>query len=85
MKLLLEGLKKRLVALNITLTVDESAESVILEHGYNPEFGARPLKRTIQRKVEDLLSNAIIDGKLKSGDAITLYGEDGVIRFSRIN
>ena len=84
-KLLLEGLKKRLVSLNVTMTVDESAESVILEHGYNPEFGARPLKRTIQRKVEDLLSNAIIDGKLKSGDAITLYGEDGVIRFSRIN
>ena len=83
--LLLEGLKKRLTALNVTMTVDVSAESVILEHGFNPEYGARPLKRTIQREVEDLLSNAIIDGKLKSGDAITLYGEDGVIRFSRIN
>ena len=83
--LLLEGLKKRLLAMNVTLTVDVSAEKVILDHGYNPEYGARPLKRTISREVEDLLSNAIIDGRIRSGDAIVLYGDESGIRFTQIN
>ena len=84
-ELLLDGLKKRLLAMNITLTVDASAKDVILERGYNPEYGARPLKRTIAREVEDLLSNAIIDGSLRSGDEIVIFGDEKGIRFTQIN
>ena len=84
-KLLLEDLKKRLEGMNITLTVDETAEEVILNRGYNPEYGARPLRRTISQNVEDLLSTAIIEGRLKSGAHIRIYGENGSIRFCQIN
>ena len=84
-KLLLDGLKKRLEGMNVTLTVDVTAEDFILERGYNPEYGARPLKRTISREVEDLLSNAIIAGKLRSGDEIVIYADNEGIKFAKIN
>ncbi len=84
-RLLLAGLEKRLKEMNVALTVDASAERAILERGYDPEYGARPLKRTIQREVEDMLSNAIITGRLKSGAHIKLYGEDQKVRFVQIN
>ncbi len=83
-KLLLNGLKKRLESMNVTLTVDVTAENVILEKGYNPEYGARPLKRTISREVEDMLSNAIITGELQSGDSIVIYGDSDGIHFCQI-
>lgn len=83
-KLLLGGLKERLAKMGITLVVDETAENVILNHGFDPEYGARPLKRTIAREVEDLLSNAIIAGELKKGDCITIYGDRDRIRFAKI-
>jgi ATP-dependent Clp protease ATP-binding subunit ClpC len=81
---LLGGLKERLAKMGITLVVDETAENVILDHGFDPEYGARPLKRTIAREVEDLLSNAIIAGELKKGDCITIYGDRDRIRFAKI-
>ena len=79
--LLLNGLKKRLEGMHITLTVDVTAKQVILDRGYNPEYGARPLKRTISHDVEDLLSTAIIEGKIKNGANVLLYGDSGSIRF----
>ena len=83
--LLLNGLKKRLENMNIALTVDTTAKEIILNRGYNPEYGARPLKRTISHDVEDLLSTAMIEGRLKSGAKIVLYGENGNIFFAPIN
>jgi ATP-dependent Clp protease ATP-binding subunit ClpA len=71
--------------MNIALTVDTTAKEIILNRGYNPEYGARPLKRTISHDVEDLLSTAMIEGRLKSGAKIVLYGENGNIFFAPIN
>ena len=58
--------------LNITLEIDDKASAYIAEQGYKPEFGARPLKRAIQRYVEDVLSENYVNGLLKNGDSVTL-------------
>ncbi len=78
-RLLLAGLVGRLKAKRITLKFEESAADVILDIGYDPEYGARPLKRVITRHVEDMLSEEIISGNIKPGDTVTLKGENGRI------
>lgn len=84
LKLLLDDLKARMKCLNITLTVDESAELVLLNHGFDPEYGARPLKRVIQREVEDLLSEEIIAKRIVKGSQICLYGKNDEICYDEI-
>lgn len=79
--LLLADLKKRLKAKRITMIVDETAEKVILSRGYDPEYGARPLKRVIQRLIEDMLSEEIISGAIVEGDVIKIYGENNSIGY----
>ncbi len=84
LKLLLTDLKSRIESLGITLTVDESAELVLLNHGFDPEYGARPLKRVIQREVEDLLSEEIIGNRIVKGDKVRLYGKNDEIYYDKI-
>lgn len=57
----------------------DSALDILAEEGYDPEYGARPLRRAIQTKVEDLLSDEIISGNIKAGDKITIGGSQGSI------
>ena len=54
----------------ITLTVTDEAKQLLATEGYDPAFGARPLKRTIQRMVQNPLAMALLEGKFKDGDAI---------------
>jgi ATP-dependent Clp protease ATP-binding subunit ClpB len=76
---------KRLADQRITLTVGEAAKQLLAREGYDPIFGARPLKRAIQRKLLDALSLQILAGKFKEGDAIKVDAEkDGdALVFSR--
>jgi ATP-dependent Clp protease ATP-binding subunit ClpB len=71
--------QQRLAARRITLVITPLAEAVLAAEGYDPAFGARPLKRVIQREVVDRLSNDILSGKLADGDKITLDAIDGVL------
>lgn len=57
---------------NITLNITDKAKELLADHGRDPQFGARPLKRAIQREVLDQLAMAIIDGKAKEGDSIQI-------------
>ncbi len=57
---------------NITLTITDAAKELLAQHGRDPQFGARPLKRAIQREVLDQLAMAIIDGKAKEGDSLQI-------------
>ena len=84
--LLLNALKKRLYETGIELRIDDSAKREILKRGYDEEYGARPLKRVLRREVEDLLSDEIISGKLRKGDAVMLYADEqnGAIRYALI-
>ena len=70
--LMLEGLKKRLMANEIIAEFTEDAVSLIAKNGFDPVYGARPLRRAIQNEIEDMLSEAIIDGSVKTGDSIRI-------------
>ena len=69
---LMNDLKKRLATKGIGLKVDEKAKNYLIEEGYDPKNGARPLRRKIEEEVESLLSEEIIAGNLKKGDIPTL-------------
>jgi len=66
----LERVRKRLADQNIALTLTPEAKKLIAREGYDPIFGARPLKRVIQKKVLDALSLEILSGRFKDGDRI---------------
>jgi ATP-dependent Clp protease ATP-binding subunit ClpC len=68
--------------MNITLKVQNNAKELIAEIGFDQKYGARPLKRTIQNKVEDQLAEEILEGKIKSGDVVTVGVRGKDIKFS---
>ena len=75
--LIIEDLNKRLADKELRIELSEEAEQFIVENGYDPVYGARPLRRAIQSEIEDMLSEAIIDGRVNSGDEITIGVLDG--------
>ena len=78
-------LQKRLAGRKITLTLSEAAEKWLADEGYDPVFGARPLKRVIQRSVQDPLAELILAGDVKDGDEIAIdAGVDGLIIGDRV-
>ena len=78
--LMIKDLSRRLEDKRLEVTVTEAAKDYIIENGYDPIYGARPLKRFIQSKVETLIARAIIADKLKEGDKLTVdCDENGLI------
>ena len=78
--ILLEEVFKRLLEKNINLNVTERFKDRLVEEGYNPSYGARPLRRAIMRLLEDSLAEEILSGKISEGDAITVdVGEEGKV------
>ncbi len=71
-KLMLNELGKRLETNEIKAEFTDAAIDAIVKAGYDPTYGARPLRRAIQSKIEDMLSEKIIDGAIKVGDSITV-------------
>jgi ATP-dependent Clp protease ATP-binding subunit ClpC len=61
----------------IGLEVSDEAKDLLIELGYDPEFGARPVRRVIQDRLEDMMSEDILSGKLKTGDVARVGVEDG--------
>ena len=76
---LIDDLKRRLATKGIGLRVDETAKNYLIEKGYDPKNGARPLRRCIEDEVESMLSEKIIAEELKKGDIPTLKLEKGKI------
>ena len=74
-------LSKRLASRKITVTVTESARLLVAELGYDPTFGARPLKRLIQQKLENDLAGRIIAGEVADGDHVTISAEGKTFTF----
>ncbi|MDD6098204.1 MAG: AAA family ATPase, partial [Oscillospiraceae bacterium] len=75
--LMLDDLQKRLDDKHISINVSPEAKNYIVECGYDPNFGARPLRRFIQRKVETLIAKKIISCNLSAGDIISISLENG--------
>lgn len=78
-ELLSEDIVGRLAEMNIDLKITHTAIDVIAEAGYNPEYGARPLKRAIQTEIEDRLSDALLAGDVIPGDKVTIGARSGEI------
>jgi ATP-dependent Clp protease ATP-binding subunit ClpC len=79
--LLLEETRRRLHAQNVTVQFAPAAVDWITEHGYQPEFGARPMRRTIQREVDNQLSKMLLDGQVRPGQQVTVDVRDGHLAF----
>ena len=76
----LEGLRRRLADRRITLEVNEAARHYLAKIGYDPVFGARPLKRAIQREVETPVARLIVAGKLRDGGSVRTYVAGDALR-----
>ncbi|MEW2378166.1 ATP-dependent Clp protease ATP-binding subunit [Micromonospora sp. NPDC047812] len=79
--LLLEETRRRLHAQDIQVHFTTAAVDWIAEHGYQPEFGARPLRRVIQREVDNQLSRMLLESAVSPGQKITVDARDGKLAF----
>ena len=81
---MLESLKKRLEEQQIGLDVTSAAKDYIIDNGYDPVYGARPLKRFIQRTVETIMARKIIGNYFSAGDtAVVDYDGDSLTVYKR--
>jgi ATP-dependent Clp protease ATP-binding subunit ClpB len=79
----LKNLYQRLADRKIKLEVTERAKELLANEGYDPAFGARPLKRAIQRLLQDPLSMSILEGEFKDGDTVKAEAKKGEMVFSK--
>ena len=79
---MLHEISLRTMENGVELTVSHDAAELLLDRGYDPKYGARPLRRAIQKMVEDTLSNMILEGDIKSGDKVSVTTENGELKFS---
>ena len=76
-EIMVEGLRKRLADQSLKLELTEAAKALIIERGYDPLYGARPLRRMLQSSVETLIARTILRGDLAAGATITVDVENG--------
>ncbi|GHO75224.1 chaperone protein ClpB [Ktedonobacter sp. SOSP1-85] len=77
-------LRPRLAERHITLQLTDAAKDYLAEEGYDPHFGARPLKRTIQKEVENRIARAILDGSVRDGDTVQIDVQNGKLALRSI-
>jgi ATP-dependent Clp protease ATP-binding subunit ClpB len=80
----LAGLLKRLEERKIALELSEDARTLLVDEGYDPVYGARPLKRTLQRRVLDPLAMGVLQGEFGEGDTVYVDAKDGHIQLHRV-
>ena len=83
--LIIKDIQKRLDEKGIEIHLSDSAKELLIAEGYDEEFGARPLKRLIQRKIENEISTMIISGKVSDGIKINITASDGNLKFKKTN
>ncbi len=82
--ILLASINKRIKEqMNMTIKLDDAARNYIIDNGYDEKYGARPLKRALQSKVEDELAEKILEGTFKSGDTVLVGLSDDKLTFSK--
>jgi ATP-dependent Clp protease ATP-binding subunit ClpB len=80
----LRGLVKRLEDRKIRVELTDRAKDLLIAEGYDPTYGARPLKRTIQRRVLDPLAMRVLQGEFHEGDAVRIDAPSGELEFARV-
>jgi len=79
----LRGLEKRLAQQQLSLEVDRAAKQLLAKEGFDPQFGARPLKRTLQNLLVDPLATKLLQGEFKPGDRIKVVAHNGSLSFEK--
>jgi ATP-dependent Clp protease ATP-binding subunit ClpB len=82
--LLLEGVRARLADSGIGLELTDEARAHVAREGYDPQFGARPLRRAIQRAVENPLAKAVLSGEFARGDTVRIDVREGALVFEKV-
>jgi ATP-dependent Clp protease ATP-binding subunit ClpB len=80
----LEKLRKNLEERGIAIELDDSARELIIEEGYDPVYGARPLKRAIQSLIQNPLAVSLLKGEIASGQTVRLSAENGAMKFTAV-
>lgn len=80
----LRDIQERLAEKRLKVVLSESARELLVEEGFDPEYGARPIKRTIRRLVEDPLAEEILKGKFREGSTIIIEREENTLRFREL-
>jgi ATP-dependent Clp protease ATP-binding subunit ClpB len=78
----LEKLRQLLSDRNVTVTLDDAAKELLVNEGYDPVYGARPLKRAIQTRVQNPLAVKILKGEIASGQTVRISAQDGELTFT---
>ena len=81
-ELMLADVNKRLVDRDLKIELTEAAKDFVIEHGYEPSYGARPLKRFLTKHVDTLAARLILEGNVKEGDVILIDEQDGKLTAS---
>jgi ATP-dependent Clp protease ATP-binding subunit ClpC len=82
-EILLTSLRKRLALMEVALEISPAAMDLITEKGYDENYGARPLKRVIQRNIEDKLSEEILRGQIGNDSVVRIDAQDGNFIFKK--
>ena len=85
MRLFASELQDRLEEKQITLVLNDEAVSYIIEHGYDPVYGARPLKRFMQRKLETTIAKTLLGGDFAEGDTMAVRVKDDELVIEKIS
>jgi ATP-dependent Clp protease ATP-binding subunit ClpB len=80
----LERLRKMLEERGITIELDESARRLLIEEGYDPVYGARPLKRAIQAMIQNPLAVSLLNGEISSGQTVRVTADNGAMKFTPV-
>ena len=83
MELQLRRLRERLAERGVALELTEEAKELVAEAGWDPTYGARPLKRALQRLVENSLALRLLEGEFGEGDTVLVDARDGELVFEK--
>ena len=81
---MLSEIAKRIEQQNISIEFDDEVVAYLAKEGFDPVYGARPLRRAMQRRIEDSLSTELLNGNIKPGDNVRAFMDDGNVKFSKI-
>jgi ATP-dependent Clp protease ATP-binding subunit ClpB len=83
-EILLSGVRKRLAERNISIALSDAGADVLINEGYDPAYGARPLKRVIQRRLIDPLAMKVLTGEVRDGDHVMVEAEGDNLVFTTV-
>ena len=75
-EIMLNELNRRIEEFNLHVEVSDEVKRILLKEGFDPKFGARPLRRVIQRRLEDGISEEMLQGKISPGDTVAVTVDD---------